>query len=133
MVLPSMCTSFREDVSEGNVALQAAGIEVDQTNQKIADDPTDGDLEDKDRRLTQHEDDTLTKNVKGPLKTLSKKKVESYNQRLAKRGVVYLSRVPPFMKPAKVKHLMEQHGVVTRVRTKVQVEEGVVVVLVKRL
>lgn len=48
-------------------------------------------------------------------KPLSKRRVESYNESLKKRGVVYLSRVPPFMKPAKVKHLMEQHGVVTRV------------------
>lgn len=56
--------------------------------------------------------------AKRPLRPLSKKKVESYNEGLKKRGVVYLSRVPPFMKPAKVKHLMEQHGVVTRVRAR---------------
>lgn len=56
------------------------------------------------------------KKLKRPLKPLSQKKVKDYNEGLAKRGVVYLSRVPPFMKPAKVKHLMEQHGVVTRVR-----------------
>eukprot|EP00903_Cladosiphon_okamuranus_P016561 g15278.t1 len=55
------------------------------------------------------------KKVKRPLKPLSKRKVKDYNEGLAKRGVVYLSRVPPYMKPAKVKHLMEQHGVVTRV------------------
>ncbi|KAJ1459977.1 hypothetical protein M885DRAFT_510478 [Pelagophyceae sp. CCMP2097] len=30
------------------------------------------------------------------------------------KGVVYLSRVPPYMKPAKVKHLLEQFGTVTR-------------------
>lgn len=53
--------------------------------------------------------------LKRPLKPLSKRKVASYNEGLKKRGVVYISRVPPFMKPAKVKHLMEQHGVVTRV------------------
>lgn len=55
------------------------------------------------------------KKLKRPLKPLSQSKVKDYNEGLAKRGVVYLSRVPPFMKPAKVKHLMEQHGVVTRV------------------
>lgn len=53
--------------------------------------------------------------VKRPLQPLSRKKVEDYNYGLKKRGVVYLSRVPPFMKPAKVKQLMEQHGIVTRV------------------
>lgn len=57
----------------------------------------------------------VSKGIKRPLKPLSKRKVENYNEGLKKRGVVYLSRVPPFMKPAKVKHLMEQHGVVTRV------------------
>ncbi len=56
------------------------------------------------------------KQLKRPLKPLSQRRVKDYNEGLAKRGVVYLSRVPPFMKPAKVKHLMEQHGVVTRVR-----------------
>lgn len=53
--------------------------------------------------------------VKRPLKPLNKKKVDRYNEGLKKRGVVYLGRVPPFMKPAKIKHLMEQHGVVSRV------------------
>jgi hypothetical protein len=27
---------------------------------------------------------------------------------------VYISRVPPFMKPAKLRHLLEQHGEVLR-------------------
>lgn len=58
--------------------------------------------------------------MKRPLKPLSQRKLKDYNEGLAKRGVVYLSRVPPFMKPAKVKHLMEQHGVVTRVRDRRQ-------------
>lgn len=53
--------------------------------------------------------------AKKPLKPLSKRKVENYNESLKRRGVVYMSRVPPFMKPSKVKQLMEQHGVVTRV------------------
>ncbi|CAM9817634.1 unnamed protein product, partial [Discosporangium mesarthrocarpum] len=48
-------------------------------------------------------------------KALDKKSVLKYNEALRKRGVVYLSRIPPFMKPAKVKHLMEQHGKISRV------------------
>lgn len=34
---------------------------------------------------------------------------------------VYLSTVPPFMKPAKVKHLLERFGIITRLFL---VEEG---------
>ena len=30
-------------------------------------------------------------------------------------GIVYLSRIPPFMKPLKVRHLLSQHGEVGRV------------------
>lgn len=32
-----------------------------------------------------------------------------------KRGVVYLARVPPFMKPAKVRHLLEMAGPIDRI------------------
>ncbi|CAM9168138.1 unnamed protein product, partial [Ectocarpus sp. 4 AP-2014] len=62
-------------------------------------------------------DDNDQVDTRQPLnyKPLSHRNLKDYNEGLAKRGVVYLSRVPPFMKPAKVKHLMEQHGVVTRV------------------
>ncbi|CAM9773911.1 unnamed protein product, partial [Chrysoparadoxa australica] len=50
-----------------------------------------------------------------PLRGLSKKKLEAYNAKLAKRGVVYLSRVPPHMKPAKLRHLLEHHGQIERI------------------
>lgn len=40
---------------------------------------------------------------------------EDFNAKLRKRGVVYLSRVPPRMGPAKVKTLLSDFGVITRV------------------
>ncbi|GLE02311.1 hypothetical protein PINS_up011149 [Pythium insidiosum] len=46
---------------------------------------------------------------------LSTKKLEEYRERAAKRGVVYISRVPPFMKPEKLKHLLGQYGAINRV------------------
>jgi hypothetical protein len=52
---------------------------------------------------------------KKPLKPLSKRRVEAYNEALRKRGIVYLSRVPPFMKPAKVQSLLARHGPIARV------------------
>jgi hypothetical protein len=45
---------------------------------------------------------------------LSAAKLEKLQARYDKRGVVYISRVPPFMKPAKLRHLLEQHGEVLR-------------------
>jgi ESF2/ABP1 family protein len=38
-----------------------------------------------------------------------------YREEFQRRGVIYMSRVPPFMKPNKVKSIFEQYGEVTRV------------------
>ncbi|DAZ92895.1 TPA: hypothetical protein N0F65_000586 [Lagenidium giganteum] len=48
-------------------------------------------------------------------KVLSREKMEKFKEKAAKRGVVYLSRVPPFMKPEKVKHLLSQYGDINRI------------------
>lgn len=37
-----------------------------------------------------------------------------YREEFQRRGVVYMSRIPPFMKPNKVKSLFEQYGEITR-------------------
>lgn len=42
-------------------------------------------------------------------------KVSHFNEKLAKRGVVHMSSVPPYMQPDHVKQLLEQHGEVTRI------------------
>jgi len=70
----------------------------------------DSDIEDNDFQIDESAT-TVAKNKQ----ILSKEKVKEYNKKLEKRGVVYLSRIPPFMKPAKVKHLLEQHGIITKV------------------
>lgn len=37
-----------------------------------------------------------------------------YRDELAQRGVIYMSRIPPFMKPNKARNLLERYGEVTR-------------------
>ncbi|TMW61065.1 hypothetical protein Poli38472_014526 [Pythium oligandrum] len=46
---------------------------------------------------------------------LSKAKLDEYRERVAKRGVVYISRVPPYMKPEKLKHLLSKYGDINRI------------------
>ncbi|KJE92929.1 pre-rRNA-processing protein esf-2 [Capsaspora owczarzaki ATCC 30864] len=41
--------------------------------------------------------------------------VESFNEKVAKSGVLYLSRVPPHMKPDKIRHLLQIYGAIGRV------------------
>lgn len=43
-----------------------------------------------------------------------KKEALQYRENLEKRGVIYMSRVPPFMKPNKVRSLLEGYGEITR-------------------
>jgi len=43
-----------------------------------------------------------------------RKEALKYRENLAKRGVIYLSRIPPFMKPNKVRSIFEEFGEVTR-------------------
>jgi ESF2/ABP1 family protein len=42
------------------------------------------------------------------------KEATEYMDNISKRGVIYLSRVPPFMKPNKARNIFEQYGDVTR-------------------
>lgn len=51
---------------------------------------------------------------KAPKKGKLLKEAQEYKQALDKRGVVYMSRVPPFMKPNKARNMFEQYGEVTR-------------------
>lgn len=47
-------------------------------------------------------------------KSIIRKEAEKYSERLAKRGVIYVSRIPPFMKPNKLRNLLERYGEITR-------------------
>lgn len=47
-------------------------------------------------------------------KSLLRKDASAYTQELSNRGVIYVSRVPPFMKPNKMRNIFEEYGEVTR-------------------
>lgn len=49
---------------------------------------------------------------KGPL---SKEKLKAFQQEQDKTGVVYMSRVPPSMRPVQIKHLLSRFGEVGRI------------------
>eukprot|EP00126_Sphaerothecum_destruens_P003070 Sdes_comp16568_c0_seq1m5879 len=52
---------------------------------------------------------------KKSLKPLKISQLEEFEQKEKKKGIIYLSRIPPFMKPMKLKHIMKQFGEVGRV------------------
>lgn len=44
-----------------------------------------------------------------------RKDSSKYTDKILKRGVIYISRIPPFMKPNRARSLFEQYGEVTRI------------------
>ncbi|KAG6375072.1 hypothetical protein JVT61DRAFT_3856 [Boletus reticuloceps] len=49
------------------------------------------------------------------VKPLTPEALAAFNEAQARSGVIYISRIPPGMQPAKVRHLLSQHGEVGRV------------------
>jgi ESF2/ABP1 family protein len=49
------------------------------------------------------------------LKPLTKKNLVSTQAAIKRSGVVYLSRIPPFMKPTKLRSLLEPYGAIGRI------------------
>lgn len=50
-----------------------------------------------------------------PIPVLSTEELETYKKKQQKRGIIYLSRIPPGMTPAKVRHIFSQFGEVGRI------------------
>ncbi|KAM3509554.1 hypothetical protein MY10362_000548 [Beauveria mimosiformis] len=48
-------------------------------------------------------------------RTLTKKNLVATEKAIQRSGVVYLSRIPPFMKPAKLRSLLEPYGAINRI------------------
>jgi hypothetical protein len=77
------------------------------------DDNDDGGNDDDDEE--EEEEENRSDFVSGAKATQLREDAKAYSANLEKRGVVYMSRVPPFMKPNKARVLFEQFGVVTRI------------------
>ena len=61
------------------------------------------------------EEGAATAELPGVSKPISKKNLLSTAKAIKRSGVVYLSRVPPFMKPSKLRSLLEPFGAINRI------------------
>lgn len=86
------------------------------TSSKMEDDSIDDELEEQGDL-----DDlgTHTEGIAGPsskvVKPLTTEELSAFKVAQEKTGVIYISRIPPGMRPTKVKHLMSAYGEVGRV------------------
>ncbi|OZJ04749.1 hypothetical protein BZG36_01794 [Bifiguratus adelaidae] len=106
-------TSILDDVQSGS-------------DSEASEDDLEGSVDEEagDARFQVNEDDSNIKEAnsspdsskaKKVVKPLSKTAVADFTKAVEKTGVIYISRVPPFMKPQKMKHLLSQHGEVGRI------------------
>ena len=75
-------------------------------------------LQDDTGNGNEDDSDMMTKQKQKKKKKVRKLKLsttEDFNAKLQKRGILYLSRVPPRMGPAKVKTLLSDFGPITRI------------------
>lgn len=66
----------------------------------------------------------------GPAKPLTPEALAAFRATQERAGVIYISRIPPGMRPTKVRHLMSQYGEVGRVYLQQEGAEGVDIRLV---
>ena len=88
---------------------QSSGPHPDDTDGACSTAAGDDDVDD-DRKST-----TTKRKKAAKVRRLKVSATEDFNARLERRGIVYLSRVPPRMGPAKVKTLLSDFGEVARV------------------
>jgi ESF2/ABP1 family protein len=123
-------TSSRSDIiSMGKNHKSDSDDYVDENDEEIIDDDDDDDGSDNEESDCSHnnddEDDDDDKGGKGSVSNsepnqrkvfkLSQTKSRDFTEALRRRGVVYMSRIPPRMNPAKVKQLLSPLGTITRV------------------
>jgi ESF2/ABP1 family protein len=97
------------DMSEGRMGgNDGSGSEAEEGKDHGGD--TENEEEQQDEESEAGEE--FAKKVKGPLNL---KSIAKFQQKQDRTGVLYISRVPPFMKPEKIRHLLSKHGEVGRI------------------
>lgn len=81
----------------------------DDNEHQLQDDTGNGNEDDNDMTTKQKQ------KKKKKVRKLKLSTTEDFNAKLQKRGILYLSRVPPRMGPAKVKTLLSDFGPITRI------------------
>lgn len=125
-----------DDLQKGGRSAKRRRVEVDSDEEAQSDASYDSEAEKEDESLPEptgqdgkqrQEDGAKDKNKKeakaskkhselpNVSKPLTKKNLVATEAAIKKSGVVYLSRIPPFMKPAKLRSLLEPYGKINRI------------------
>jgi ESF2/ABP1 family protein len=108
-----------DDGSDNGSDVESAEDNVDGNDldeEEEADDEEAEDMEEDPRfQLSDETSVSTRKRSKKKVKPLTPEELEKFQKEMNKTGVVYLSRIPPFMKPVKVKQLLSRYAEIGRV------------------
>lgn len=107
-------TENDSDFEEGDLSDDAGSEDVVGDENSRADPSGEHEKTDEEAESEDQDSSTLPVQVPQVVKSLTKKNLVATEAAIKKSGVVYLSRVPPFMKPAKLRNLLEPYGKINR-------------------
>lgn len=87
---------------------------MEDADDRAAEDRRDVEPDEKEAPSDQSDENPSDEKVLGETKPLSKEEIDKYNEKIRRSGVVYLSSLPTYMKPEKVKYLLGKYGTVQR-------------------
>lgn len=121
-----------EDLRKGGRGSKRRKVDSDDDDlaSDVERDASDDEAAEEDDNLSENEDEspkdpnklkrkakdiTLSTDLPDITRPLTKKNLVASEAAIKKSGVVYLSRIPPFMKPVKLRSLLEPYGVINRI------------------
>lgn len=93
-----------DDEDDGGADLEGQSDDEDETREQ--------EIPQKTKQTSKTEDLAVLPDITRPL---TKKNLVATDAAIKKSGVVYLSRIPPFMKPQKLRSLLEPYGALNRI------------------
>lgn len=93
---------------------QGSGAEDDNDDDNLPEDEDEEKPKEKPKKAVKLKS-TRANDLPDITKPLTKKNLVATEEAIKKSGVVYLSRIPPFMKPAKLRSLLEPYGTINRI------------------
>ena len=106
------------DHDDGDSSVSSSSAVGDNIIKNTSNDDNEHQLQDDTGNGNEDDNGMITKQKQKKKKKVRKLKLsttEDFNAKLQKRGILYLSRVPPRMGPAKVKTLLSDFGPITRI------------------
>lgn len=101
--------------NDGDSQDEKAKEEEEEDNENAIHDESEDDQNEEQSDDDEGDDQHRPKKPLKKVHKLSLEKTEDFNEKLRRRGVIYIARIPPRMTPTKIKALLSQFGEVTRV------------------